>query len=268
MRRAADRRNLRTVIHDTAVVDPSAQIDDAATIGPYSIIGENVQIGADTRIGPHVVIGAHTKIGARNQIFQFASVGEISQDMTAKPDDGTSTEIGDDNIIREYVTINRGTKKEEGVTRVGNHNWIMAYCHIAHDCQVANHTIFANNASLAGHVRIDDWVILGGYTLVHQFCRLGAHSFTGYASGLDRDVPPFVLVDGNPAVPRGINARGLQRRDFARDDIKVIKDAYRVIYRSDLKIADALEKLKAMPDNSHIASMIAFIEASQRGLQR
>lgn len=256
------------MIHETAVVDPSAQVAESATVGPYSIIGENVLIGADTRIGPHVVIGAHTRLGERNQIFQFASVGEISQDMTAKPDDGTSTEIGDDNIIREYVTINRGTKKEEGVTRVGNHNWIMAYCHIAHDCVIGSHTIFANNASLAGHVRIDDWVILGGYTLVHQFCRLGAHSFTGYASGLDRDVPPFVLVDGNPAVPRGINARGLQRRGFERDDIKAIKDAYKVIYRSDLKIGEAVDELKAMGDNPNIAGMVDFIEASQRGLQR
>lgn len=256
------------MIHDTAVVDSTAQIHQSAEVGPYSIVGENVQIGADTRVGPHVVIGAHTRIGERNQIFQFASVGEISQDMTAKPDDGTSTEIGDDNIIREYVTINRGTKKEEGVTRVGDHNWIMAYCHIAHDCVIGSHTIFANNASLAGHVRIDDWVILGGYTLVHQFCRLGAHSFTGYASGLDRDVPPFVLVDGNPAVPRGINARGLQRRGFERDDIKAIKDAYKIIYRSDLKIAEAVEQLKTMGGNPHIAGMVDFIEASQRGLQR
>ena len=256
------------MIHNTAVIDPSAQIDDSATVGPYSIIGENVQIGPETRIGPHVVIGAHTSVGARNQVFQFASVGEISQDMTAKPDDGTSTEIGDDNIIREYVTINRGTLKEEGVTRVGSHNWIMAYCHIAHDCQVGNHTIFANNASLAGHVRIDDWVILGGFTLVHQFCRLGAHSFTGYSTGLDRDVPPYVLADGNPAVPRGINARGLQRRGFERDDIKAIKDAYKIVYRNGLKVTEAVEQLKAMGDNPHVASMIEFIEASQRGLQR
>lgn len=256
------------MIHDTAVVDPGAQIHESAEVGPYSIIGENVVVGAETRIGPHVVIGAHTRIGARNQIFQFASVGEISQDMTAKPDDGTSTEIGDDNIIREYVTINRGTLKEDGVTRVGSHNWIMAYCHIAHDCQIGSHTIFANNASLAGHVRIDDWVILGGFTLVHQFCRMGAHSFTGYASGLDRDVPPFVLVDGNPAVPRGINSRGLQRRGFEREAIKAIKDAYKLIYRSDLKLAEAVEQLKAMGNNPHIIAMIDFIEASQRGLQR
>ena len=256
------------MIHDTAVVDPGAQIHESAQVGPYSIIGENVVVGAETRIGPHVVIGAHTRIGARNQIFQFASVGEISQDMTAKPDDGTSTEIGDDNIIREYVTINRGTLKEDGVTRVGSHNWIMAYCHIAHDCQIGSHTIFANNASLAGHVRIDDWVILGGFTLVHQFCRMGAHSFTGYASGLDRDVPPFVLVDGNPAVPRGINSRGLQRRGFEREAIKAIKDAYKLIYRSDLKLAEAVEQLKAMGNNPHIIAMIDFIEASQRGLQR
>ena len=256
------------MIHDAAVVDPGAQIHESAEVGPYSIIGENVVVGAETRIGPHVVIGAHTRIGARNQIFQFASVGEISQDMTAKPDDGTSTEIGDDNIIREYVTINRGTLKEDGVTRVGSHNWIMAYCHIAHDCQIGSHTIFANNASLAGHVRIDDWVILGGFTLVHQFCRMGAHSFTGYASGLDRDVPPFVLVDGNPAVPRGINSRGLQRRGFEREAIKAIKDAYKLIYRSDLKLAEAVEQLKAMGNNPHIIAMIDFIEASQRGLQR
>lgn len=255
-------------VHATAIVDATAQVDDTAEIGPYSIVGADVTIGPGTRIGPHVVIGAHTDIGADNRIFQFASVGEISQDMTAREDDDTRTVIGDRNVIRESVTINRGTRKEEGVTRVGDDNWIMAYCHIAHDCQVGNHTIFANNASLAGHVRIEDWVILGGYTLVHQFCRLGAHSFTGYASGLDRDVPPFVLVDGNPAVPRGINARGLQRRGFDKADIRTIREAYRIIYRMELRVPEALEKLREQADNAHVASMITFIEQSERGLQR
>ena len=255
-------------IHPTAIVEPSAQIHDTADIGPYSIIGADVEIGAGTRIGPHVVIGAQTRIGEDNQIFQFASVGEISQDMTAKPSDYTWTIIGDRNVIRENVTINRGTLKEDGTTRIGSDNWIMAYCHVAHDCQIGSHTIFANNASLAGHVHIGDWVILGGFTLIHQFCRMGAHSFTGYASGLDRDVPPFVLVDGNPAVPRGINTRGLQRRGFERDAIRRIKEAYRTIYRKELRLPDAVEALREQQDDEHVASMIEFIEASQRGMQR
>lgn len=255
-------------IHPTAIVEPSARIHDTADIGPYSIIGADVEIGADTRIGPHVVIGAQTRIGESNQIYQFASVGELSQDMTAKPSDNTWTLIGDRNVIRENVTINRGTLKEDGTTRIGSDNWIMAYCHVAHDCQIGSHTIFANNASLAGHVHIGDWVILGGFTLIHQFCRMGAHSFTGYASGLDRDVPPFVLVDGNPAVPRGINTRGLQRRGFDRDAIRRIKEAYRTIYRKELRLPDALEALREQQDDEHVASMIEFIEASQRGLQR
>ena len=255
-------------IHPTAIVEPSAQIHDTADIGPYSIIGADVEIGAGTRIGPHVVIGAQTRIGEDNQIFQFASVGEISQDMTAKPSDNTWTLIGDRNVIRENVTINRGTLKEDGTTRIGSDNWIMAYCQVAHDCQIGSHTIVANNASLAGHVHIGDWVILGGFTLIHQFCRMGAHSFTGYASGLDRDVPPFVLVDGNPAVPRGINTRGLQRRGFERDAIRRIKEAYRTIYRKELRLPDAVEALREQQDDEHVASMIEFIEASQRGLQR
>ena len=255
-------------IRPPAVVEPSARIHVTADIGPYSIIGADVEIGADTRIGPHVVIGAQTRIGEGNQIYQFASVGELSQDMTAKPSDNTWTLIGDRNVIRENVTINRGTLKEDGTTRIGSDNWIMAYCHVAHDCQIGSHTIFANNASLAGHVHIGDWVILGGFTLIHQFCRMGAHSFTGYASGLDRDVPPFVLVDGNPAVPRGINTRGLQRRGFDRDAIRRIKEAYRTIYRKELRLPDALEALREHQDDEHVASMIQFIEASQRGLQR
>ena len=255
-------------IRPPAVVEPSARIHVTADIGPYSIIGADVEIGADTRIGPHVVIGAQTRIGEGNLIYQFASVGELSQDMTAKPSDNTWTLIGDRNVIRENVTINRGTLKEDGTTRIGSDNWIMAYCHVAHDCQIGSHTIFANNASLAGHVHIGDWVILGGFTLIHQFCRMGAHSFTGYASGLDRDVPPFVLVDGNPAVPRGINTRGLQRRGFDRDAIRRIKEAYRTIYRKELRLPDALEALREHQDDEHVASMIQFIEASQRGLQR
>lgn len=255
-------------VHPTAIVEPSATIAETAEVGPYSIIGADVEIGAGTRIGPHVVIGAQTRIGSDNQIFQFASVGEISQDMTAKPADDTWTLIGDRNVIRENVTINRGTLKEDGSTQIGDDNWIMAYCHVAHDCKVGSHTIFANNASLAGHVHIGDWVILGGFTLVHQFCRLGAHSFTGYAAGLDRDVPPFVLVDGNPAVPRGINSRGLQRRGFDKDSIRKIKEAYRTIYRKDLRLPDAVVALREHDDDPNIASMIEFIEGSQRGLQR
>ncbi len=256
-------------IHPTAIIDPDARLGENVTVGPYAVVGAGVEVGAGTWIGPHVVIQGPTTLGVENRIFQFASVGEISQDMTARPDDGTRTEIGDRNTIREFVTINRGTLKDEGVTRIGSDNWLMAYVHIAHDCQVGNHTIFANNASLAGHVRVDDWAILGGFTLVHQFCRIGAHAFTAYSSGLSGDVPPFVIVQGNPARPRAINVEGLRRRGFDRESIARIRAAYKLIYRSGLTLDQVRERLAEQAgDCEHLARMLSFLQGSKRPLQR
>ncbi|MBI5463203.1 MAG: acyl-ACP--UDP-N-acetylglucosamine O-acyltransferase, partial [Gammaproteobacteria bacterium] len=206
------------MIDPRAVIDPTAELADDVSVGPYAVIGPDVQIGAGTVIGPHAVINGPTRIGRNNHIFQFASVGDAPQDKKYKGEP-TRLEIGDGNTIREFVTINRGTVQDEGVTRIGDDNWIMAYVHIAHDCQVGSHTIFANNASLAGHVRIEDYVILGGYTLVHQFCALGVHSFTAFSSGIAKDVPPYVMVGGFAAEPHGLNTEGLKRRGFAPETI-------------------------------------------------
>lgn len=259
----------QTGIHPTAIIDPSAKLGSDVSVGPYAVIGPDVVIGEGSWIGPHAVVQGPTNIGKYNKIFQFASVGEISQDMTAKPDDGTRTEIGDHNTIREFVTINRGTLKQEGVTRIGSHNWLMAYVHVAHDCVIGDHTIFANNASLAGHVTIEDWVILGGFTLVHQFCRIGAHAFTAYAAGLSGDVPPFVMVQGNPAKPRSLNLEGLRRRGFKREEIAPIKDAYKLIYRSGKVMDEVRAELAVMAaDSEHVARMLRFLESGKRPLQR
>lgn len=263
----------RTRIHPTAIIDPKARLHPSVEVGPYTVIGENVEIGANTRIGSHVVLQGPMTIGSGNTIFQFASLGAISQDKTAAENDPTSVVIGDGNTIREFVTIQRGTMKEydtkRGVTRIGDRNWIMNYCHIAHDCAIGSDTIFANNASLAGHVEIGDWVILGGYTLVYQFCRIGAHAFTAYSAGLSGDVPPFVMVQGAPAEPRSINKEGLRRRNFKAEEIEAIEDAYKLIYRSgkvmsEIK-AELAERGKSSPS---VRLMLEFIEASKRPLQR
>lgn len=263
----------RSLIHPTAIIDPKARLHESVQVGPYSIIGANVDIGEGTRIGPHVVLDGPMTMGKRNQVFQFASLGQISQDKSAKPDDPTSVIIGDDNVIREYVTIQRGTLKEmdakQGVTRIGDRNWIMNYCHIAHDCWVGNDTIFANNASLAGHVDIGDFVILGGYTLVYQFCRIGAHAFTAFSTGLSGDVPPFVMVQGSPAEPRAINKEGLRRRDFKPQDIAAIEDAYKLIYRSGKVMAEVKADLAEMAKHStHVQQMLDFLNTGKRPLAR
>jgi len=260
-------------IHPTAVVDPEARLDSSVEVGPYSVIGPGVEIGANTRVGPHAVLRGPMTIGRDNRIFQFTSLGEISQDKTAKDGDPTSVVIGDGNVIREFVTIQRGTMKEyetkRGVTRVGDRNWIMNYCHIAHDCTVGSDTIFANNASLAGHVEIGDWVILGGYTLVYQFCRIGAHAFTAYSTGLSGDVPPFVMVQGSPAEPRSINKEGLRRRNFRPEDIDAIEEAYKLIYRSGKVLSEVKKELAEMAAASpQVRLMLDFIETAKRPLQR
>lgn len=257
-------------IHRTAIIDEGAQLHETVEVGPYSIIGAGVTIGAGTWIGPHVVLRGPMTIGQNNKIFQFASLGEISQDMTAKPDDPTRVEIGDGNTIREYVTIQRGTLKErEGLTRVGNGNWIMNAVHIGHDSFVGNHNILANNTALAGHVLMGDNVGCGGYTLIHQYCQIGSHVFTGGGSVITRDVAPFVIVQGHPAEARGINSEGLRRRGFTAEDIATIKDAYKLIFLSGQTMDAVKQELAKMAVHSpHVAAMLKFIEGSKRSLQR
>ena len=256
------------MIDSKAVIDPSAKIGANVSIGPYSIIGPNVEIGDGCWIGPHVVINGPTRIGRDNRIYQFASIGEIPQDKKYKGEP-TWLEIGDRNLIREFCTINRGTVQGGGVTRIGNDNWIMAYCHIAHDCIVGNNTVFANNASLAGHVIIDDFVILGGFTLVLQFCRLGAYSFTAFGSHVNLDVPPFVMVHGQMAAPRMMNTEGLRRHGKSPETVRALKRAYRVLFRSGLRLEEAKAQLAQMAESTpEIGLIVQFLDETQRGIVR
>ncbi len=236
-----------TMIHPTAVVDRSAELADSVQVGAYAVIGPKVRIGAGTVIGPHVVVDGPTTIGQNNRIYQFASVGAAPQDKKYGGED-TSLEIGDGNTIREFCTLNRGTAQDVGVTRIGNDNWIMAYVHIAHDCQVGSHTIFANTTNLAGHVHIGDWVILGGCSQIHQFCKIGAHAMTGVGSVVLHDVPPFVMVSGNTAAAHGINVEGLRRRGFSAEAIGAIRHAYKTLYRGGLTLDQARAALSGEID--------------------
>ncbi|BAW80092.1 acyl-(acyl-carrier-protein)--UDP-N-acetylglucosamine O-acyltransferase [Candidatus Nitrosoglobus terrae] len=256
------------MIDPRAIIDPSAQIHETVTIGPYSIIGANVQIGAQTWIGPHVVIKGPTRIGERNKIYQFASIGDIPQDKKYDGED-TLLEIGIENVIREYTTINRGTVQGGGVTRIGDNNWIMAYVHIAHDCIVGNHTTFANNASLAGHVTIEDYATLGGYVLVAQFCNIGAYSFCSIASVVHKDVPPYVLVAGHMAKPVSINLIGLRRANFSEETIRNLRNAYKLLYRYGLRFEDSIKELKKIAEiNPDVQVFLSFLERSNRGIIR
>ncbi len=251
-----------------AVVDPAACLADDVQVGPFSIIGPDVEIGPGTVVGPHVVIRGPTTIGANNRIFQFASLGEIPQDKKFHGED-SRLEIGDGNTIREFVTINRGTADGGGVTRIGHDNWLMAYIHIAHDCLIGDHTIFANGASLAGHVIVEDHAILGGFTLVHQFCQIGAHAFCGMGSAIGKDVPPFVMVGGNPAQPHGLNLEGLKRRGFDKAAIQNLRRAYKLLYRSGLTVREAIDRMRAELDqDAHLDRLITFLEKSERGILR
>lgn len=261
-----------TLIHPTAVVDPKAQLDDSVEVGAYSIIGPNVKIGARTKIGPHVVISGNTTIGCDNVFFQFSSIGGAPQDKKYAGED-TRLEIGDRNLIREFCTFNLGTVQDAGVTRIGSDNWLLAYVHIAHDCTVGDNTIFSNNASLAGHVHVSDWVIMSGFAAVHQFCKIGKHAFVGMNTSLTQDVPPFVLVSGNPAAAHGINIEGLKRRGFTRQQIGELRDAYKLIYKSGLTLEEAKSALvKAESESSettaHLKSMREFLDRSARGIVR
>ena len=256
------------MIHPTAIIDASAQIGDNVTIGPYCIIQADTVIGDNCELKSHVVVANHTTLGKDNVIYPFASIGEDPQDKKYA-NEPTRLVIGDNNTIREYATINRGTIDDEGITVVGDDNWIMAYVHIAHDCVLGNHTILANCSSLAGHVHVGDYVILGGFTKLHQFCRVGAHAFSAMDSGFQKDVPPFVMAQGNPAIPRAINFEGLKRRGFSKDRIANIKSAYRVLYKSDLKLDQAVQELEAMATESEdVKMMVDFIKQSTRSIIR
>lgn len=256
------------MIDPTAIVHSGARIGDNVSIGPYSIIGEHVEIDSGTWIGPHVVINGHTRIGKDNRIFQFSSLGEVPQDKKYNGEP-TRLEIGDRNVIREFCTFNCGTAQDVGTTRVGNDNWIMAYVHLAHDCQVGDNTIFANNAQLAGHVQVGDFAILGGFTGVHQFCHVGAHSITAVGSVVLKDIPPYVTAAGNTAKPHGINAEGLKRRGFDAAALMSIKRAYKTLYRSGLTLEEAnqalAEQVHACPQ---IQALIDFLAHSSRGIIR
>ena len=263
-----------TAIHATALVDAAAELDSCVTVGPYSVIGPHVKIGAGTTVGAHCVLQGHTTIGRNNQIFQFNSLGAIPQD---KKYAGEPCElvIGDGNTIREFCTFNIGSPGGAGVTRIGNDNWIMAYVHIAHDCVVGDHTIFANNSQLAGHVEVGDWAILGGFTVVHQFVKIGAHSMSAMCTLLLADVPPFVMCQGQPAQARSMNYEGLRRRGFSAERVATVKAMHKALYRDDLTLQAARERIadlsqkcpEALPD---IAMMLSFLEQSspQRGIVR
>lgn len=255
-------------IHPTAIIGEGAKIGHGVSIGPYSIIGSDVELGENNKIASHVVIEGHTTIGDNNQFFQFSSIGAEPQSKAYAGED-TQTIIGNNNIFREYTTVNRGTTDDLGITRVGNNNFIMAYVHIAHDCVLGDNTTFANCASLAGHVHVGDYVIMGGFSLVHQFCRVGAHCITGIGAVCIQDVPPYTLAAGNKAITHGINVKGLRRRDFSDNDIKELKRAYKLIYRSGLTSSDAIKQINAGDwQSEHIKELTDFITASKRGVIR
>jgi UDP-N-acetylglucosamine acyltransferase len=256
------------VIHPSAVIEPGARLGPGVAVGAYSIIGAQVELGEGTWIGPHVVIEGRTRIGRGNRIWQFASIGAPPQDKKYLGED-TSVEIGDGNTIREYVTINRGTALDARVTRIGDHNWIMAYVHFAHDCQIGSHAIFANACQLAGHVHVGDWAILGATTLVHQFVHIGEHSFTGMGTYLDRDLPPYVRAAGNMAKPYGINSEGLRRRGFAAETIHALKAAYRTLYRAGVGLDEAKRELDRQAEAcAEVRSIVEFLGRSKRGIIR
>ncbi|WII93853.1 acyl-ACP--UDP-N-acetylglucosamine O-acyltransferase [Kingella negevensis] len=259
---------MSNLIHPTAIIDPKAELDSSVKVGPYTVIGANVQIGAGTEIGAHTVIEGHTTIGENNKIFQFASLGAQPQDKKYR-DEPTKLIIGNGNTIREFTTFNTGTVTGIGETRVGDDNWIMAYCHLAHDCVIGKHTIFANNSSLAGHVEIGDYVVLGGYTLVFQFCRIGAYAMTAFATGVHKDVPPYFMASGYRAEPAGLNSEGMRRNGFSAEQIANVKKAYKAIYMQDLPLEEAKAKIAEMAkENSELLILSDFLHTSQRSIIR
>ncbi|MCC7461348.1 MAG: acyl-ACP--UDP-N-acetylglucosamine O-acyltransferase [Gammaproteobacteria bacterium] len=256
------------MIDPRALVDPSAEIGAGVAIGPFTVIGPGVVIGTGTRIGPHAVIQGPTRIGERNRIFQFASIGADPQDKKYAGEP-TWLEIGNDNVFREFCTINRGTVQDRGITRIGNDNLFMASAHVAHDCVIGSHVIMANCATLGGHVQLGDWVGMGGFSGVHQFCQVGAHAYLANNAAVTGDVPPYVMAVGRPAEPHSVNSEGLKRRGFTPEQIRNIREAYRVLYRSELLLADATSKLKELAATQpEIRLLVDFIAASTRGLIR
>lgn len=261
-----------TQVHSTAIVDPQAELDSTVSVGPYTVIGPFVRIGAGTTIGSHCVLEGRTTIGRDNRIFQFASLGAVPQDKKYAGEP-TELRIGDRNTVREFCTFNIGVPGAGGVTRVGNDNWIMAYTHIAHDCQVDNHTTLANNTTLAGHVHLADWVTVGGLTGIHQFVSVGAHAMVGFASAVAQDVPPFMLVDGNPLAVRGFNVVGLRRRDFSAARIAAVKQMHRLLYRQGRTLDEARAEIAALgvqvPEAAaDVALMSGFLAGATRGIVR
>ena len=255
-------------IHPTAIVSDSAVLADDVELGAYCVIGNEVVVEAGCRIGSHVVINGPTRIGRSNRIYQFCSLGDDPQDKKYAGEP-TRLEIGNNNTIREFCTISRGTVQDQGLTTIGNDNWIMAYVHIAHDCRIGNQSLFANNATLAGHVHVDDWAIFGGFTGAHQFCRIGAHSFLGMYAGTSRDVPAYTMISGQPPSPKGINSEGLKRRGFSAEQVRNIRNAYRVVYRSGLKLTEAIAELEGqIADSPELELFVKSLKSSERGIIR
>lgn len=255
------------MIDPRAIIEPGAKLAANVTVGPFSIIGPEVEIGEGTVIGPHVVLRGPMRMGKGNKVFQFSSLGEEPQDKKYQGEI-TTLEIGDNNIFREFTTVSRGTAQDKGITKIGNDNLFMAYVHVAHDCIVHNHTVFANNASLAGHVTVQDHVILGGFVGVHQFCVLGTHSFCAGGSIITKDVLPFTMVSGHPAQPHGLNLVGLKRRGFSAEVLLNLKQAYKLLYRSDLSLEDALLAIQQLPDSEAIQTLVTFLQSSVRSITR
>ncbi|MBV8123183.1 MAG: acyl-ACP--UDP-N-acetylglucosamine O-acyltransferase [Burkholderiaceae bacterium] len=261
-----------TAIHSTAIVDPKAELDSSVSVGPYAVIGPQVRIGAGTRIGPHCVIEGKTTIGRDNRFYQFSSIGAMPQDMS-HGGEVTELVIGDRNTVREFCTFNTGTFKEEGVTRVGDDNWIMAYVHLAHDVQLGSRCVLANNATLAGHVRVGDWATIGGLSGVHQFVKIGAHAMIGFQGHVAQDVPPFMTVDGHPLSVRAVNTTGLKRRDFSTERIGQIRQMHKLLYRSGLSLEQAQTEIAALRGtveggDADIETLLEFLAASTRGIVR
>ncbi|KOR33050.1 UDP-N-acetylglucosamine acyltransferase [Achromatium sp. WMS3] len=257
-----------SLVHTQAIIDPNTELAEGVTVGPFAIIGPDVKIGTGTTVGPHAVIRGPTKIGRNNKIYQFASIGEAPQDQkyTGEP---TKLEIGDRNVIREFVTINRGTVQDAGITQIGNDNLFMAYTHVAHDCHIGNHVIMANAASLGGHIKVADWAILGGFTIVHQFCCIGTHSFCAMGSVLTKDVLPYITVGGHPAEARGINTEGLRRRAFSKESIQAIRQAYKVLFLSGMRLEEAIASIyKLGEEYPEVNIMADFASSSVRSITR
>jgi UDP-N-acetylglucosamine acyltransferase len=255
-------------IHPTALVAPEAELGENVEVGAYALIGPGVVVGANTRIGAHAVLQGPMRLGADNEVFPFASLGSAPQDKKYRGEP-TRLEIGDRNVIREFVTLNRGTTKDEGVTRIGDDNLFMAYAHVAHDCRVGSHCVLANTATLGGHVHLGDWVIMGGFSGVHQFCKVGAHAFIANNAAVTRDVPPYVMAVGQPAAAHSVNAEGLKRRGFTPQQIRNLRNAFRLLYRSGLKLADATEQLAAIAEQQpEVRAIVEFLPRSTRSIVR